>query len=66
MTLETNMTLETSQIGVRLAVGDPAGTPAGPAEPAAPAPRPTPSRMQAIVNACVQRVLATLKRLQAR
>lgn len=62
------MALEISETGIRLTVGEPAAaTP--PAEngevPPSAADRP-PSRIEQIVNACVRRVLATLKRLQAR
>ena len=62
------MSLEISETGIHLAVGEPAAAapPAENEETASSTANLPPSRIEQIVTACVQRVLAALKRLQTR
>lgn len=60
------MALEIDEIGVKLAVAQESpATPTAPSEPASP-PAVTPGRIQQIVSAAVQRVLASLHALRGR
>jgi hypothetical protein len=61
------MPLEISEIGIRLAVGEPAAShiPAA-AEPGTPMVQLTPQEIDQLVRRCVEDVLATLRLMEAR
>ncbi|MFN6251913.1 MAG: DUF5908 family protein [Acetobacteraceae bacterium] len=63
------MTLEISEIGVRLAIGDPPAPAAPRSGMAVPSGQPVtipPQQMEALIQACVQEVLRTLRMLEER